>query len=323
MRKIPKMVSIAKGLILATWVVIAAVQSSTAQTSQLPEKPVSHGESVAVNSDELEATREQFFKLLRINPKLATIVVRDPTLLAEEQYVSRNNPALEQFLKTHPEIVRSPEFYLFANLGNGPRLDRKLRLEEAVGPELDQRRSLPAFEVIAPIVALLVFVCVLLALLWLVRMLVENRRWTRIFNRQAEAQNRVLEKFGSSEEMLNYMRSDSGKHLFEFAPAPLGPLLQSGSPISRILTPLQFGVVLTFVGIGFLILKSALASSGQVWSSDAQGPPLVLGVVTATLGVGLIVSAGISWAFARHLGMLPPRAERQGHGREADSWKSQ
>jgi hypothetical protein len=62
----------------------------------------------------MAATREQLIKLLRVSPKRTTVVVRDPSLLANQEYVSRNNPELAQFLQIHPEIVRNPEFYLNA-----------------------------------------------------------------------------------------------------------------------------------------------------------------------------------------------------------------
>jgi len=300
--------------------VLAIAMPAIAETPT--SKPAANGDSSSVNTDELEVTRRQLFKLLRISPKLTAVVAQDPTLLADPQYVSRNNPELEQFLEMHPEIVRSPEFYLFANLGNGPPR-RDLRLQASVWPELDQPRNPRELAMTGPFLGFLVFLCVLLSLLWLIRILLENRRWMRIFTRQSEAQNKLFDKFASSEDLLNYVRSDSGKHLVEFTtvPATLGPVLQSGSPLARILTPLQFGVVLTLVGIGFLVLKNTSVTNGQVWASEARGPLLVLGVVSSALGVGLLVSAGVSWAFARHLGILPAHADPKDIDSRDDSSK--
>src|ERR1700722_19350393 len=65
--------------------------------------------------EELAATREQLIELLRMSPTLVQVVETDPTLLADQEYVSRSNPQLAQFLAQHPEVTRNPDFYLFAN----------------------------------------------------------------------------------------------------------------------------------------------------------------------------------------------------------------
>ena len=255
----------------------------------------------ATSEEDLDATREQLFRLLRISPKLTMVVARDPSLLADEGYVSRNNPELAQFLQTHPEVVRNPEFYLFANLMDGRGRSREFRLERQVWPEFNQGDFGREQANLGGFAAFVVFLCILSSLLWLIRVLLENRRWTKVFHQQNEAHNKLLEKFGSSEDVLAYMRSDSGKKLLEFSAIPtgLGSGLGWSNPIARVVTPLQFGIVLTLVGLGFFILKS---------KGDIQGPPLFMfGVLTLAVGLGLIISAGLSWAFARHLGMLPAK----------------
>jgi hypothetical protein len=67
----------------------------------------------ATGDEELSATRDQLFQLLRLSPKLTSVVARDPSLLANQDYVTHNNPELAQFLQQHPEIARNPEFRLF------------------------------------------------------------------------------------------------------------------------------------------------------------------------------------------------------------------
>jgi len=251
-----------------------------------------------VSTDDLEITREQLLKLLRISPKLTTVVARDPTLLADEQYVSRNNPALEQFLQTHPEIVRNPDFYLFANFGNGKKFSRDMRLEAAIWPELTQRRP----NSLGPdVLAFLAFLCILFSLLWLIRVLLENRRWTQVFKQQSQSQNKLFDAFGSGEELLKYVQSGSGTNLLEPIPtlASLGPGSRGNTPLARVLTPLQFGIVSTLVGLGFLWLAA----------KDVGDPtPLtIFGILLLMLGVGLIISAVVSWAIGKHFGLLPAK----------------
>src|ERR1039458_10524057 len=71
--------------------------------------------AAAPSDDELVAIREQLIALLRMSPTLTQVVETDPTVLANQEYVSRTNPQLAQFLAQHPEVTRNPDFYLFAN----------------------------------------------------------------------------------------------------------------------------------------------------------------------------------------------------------------
>jgi hypothetical protein len=66
-----------------------------------------------------------------------------------------------------------------------------------------------------------------------------------------------------------------------------------------VLTPLQIGVVMTLLGIGLLSLRHSL--------SDGGGALLVIGTVVLMPGLGFIISAGITWVLARHLGLMPDR----------------
>jgi len=287
---------------------IAFCFGSLAQAQQAgkPDKAAAANNSTAMSEESLDDTREQLFTLLRMSPKLATVVARDPSLLADESYVSRNNPALEEFLQAHPEIVRNPEFYLFARTRRGFNAGQEFRLESA-----------PAPPVIRDVIPFLVFVFILLALLWGIRVLLENRRWTKVFHQQSEAHNKLIERFGTSEELLNYMRSEAGKRILESGPIPLnGHGLQWNSPLARVLTPLQFGAVFTMVGVGFLILMYASATN-QALDLGRPGGFLVFGILALMLGLGLIISAGLSWFFARHLGLLPQNgtAHAEAHGR--------
>ena len=264
-----------------------------AQPAAKSDKTAASNSSTAMSEESLDNSREQLFTLLRMSPKLAAVVARDPSLLADEPYVSRNNPALGEFLQAHPEVVRNPEFYLFARTRRGFNGGQEFRLESAPVPSVPR-----------DILPFLVFLCILLSFLWGIRVLLENRRWTRIFHQQSEAHNKLIEKFGTSEELLNYMRSEAGKRILESGPIPLnGHGFEWNSPIARVLTPLQFGAVFTTVGLGFLILMYASATN-QGLDLGRPGGFLVFGILALMLGLGLILSAGLSWFFARHLGLL-------------------
>jgi hypothetical protein len=263
-----------------------------------PAVPAQQAAAPAPTEQEVVATQEQLLKLLRLSPTLTTVVASDPSLLAEQAYVARNNPQLAQFLAQHPEVVRNPEFYLFTNLNSeGGRRDQALK--RAVWPDLvpEQRRSssTPA-EIVGPIAGAVAFACFLVALVWLIRLLLENLRWSRTSKQQSAIHARLIEKFSSSQELAAYMETEAGKRFFEAAPIP-APEQRVPNAVARVLTPLQVGTVLILLGTGLLLLRNA--------SPEMNLPMLVLGTVILMPGIGFILSAGITWVLAGRLGLMP------------------
>jgi hypothetical protein len=251
-------------------------------------------------SDTMAATQDQLIKLLRLSPTLTSVVAHDPSLLSNQEYVSRNNPQLAQFLATHPEIARNPDFYLFTrNDGQGGHRDQAL--QRAVWPELDQQyHGRPAKEeFISDMSGVLAFACFLGALIWLIRQLMENRRWSRIFKLQSEVHGKLIDKFSSSQELAAYMETEAGKRFLEAAPIPVGFEQEQRIPnaIARVLTPLQIGIVLVLLGLGCYLLRSA--------EPGLNIPMLVFGTLALMPGLGFIISAGVTWVLAGRLGLMP------------------
>ena len=178
--------------------------------------------STLVSDRELASTQQELIRLLKLSPTLTTVVARDPSLLSDQEYVSRNNPQLAEFLTAHPEVARNPEFYLFTHvhLDDGTPDEA---LERAVWPELlpRERDSWSASDVIDPIAAMLAFACFLGAVVFLTRLFIDGRRWGRIFRLQSEVHGRLIEKFGSNQELAGYMDTEAGKRFLEAAPIPL------------------------------------------------------------------------------------------------------
>ena len=272
--------------------------SATAQTgSAAKAQPAT---TAPISDQELAATQDQLIQLLRMSPTLTTVVARDPSLLADQEYVNRNNPQLAQFLVQHPEIPRNPEYYLFTHLD--PRAGRRDQaLERAVWPDLSsQRREDSAGErAIGPILSAAAFACFLVALVWLIRLFLENRRWSRIFKLQSEVHGRLIEKFSSTQELASYMGTEAGRRFLEAAPIPVGLESEQRMPnaVARVLWPLQIGVVLALLGVGLLFLRTA--------GPDMNIPMLITGTVVLMPGIGFILSAGITWVLAGRLGLIP------------------
>jgi len=282
------------GLLLAS---LAYAQPHPTLPAHVAPPPVA---PVPVASDkDLAATQEELVRLLKLSPTLTTVVARDPSLLSNEEYVRRNNPQLAQFLANHPEVALNPDFYLFTHLNVEGRPDQAL--EREVWPELNERYRRPSFaeNLVEQAGPFLIFVCILGALLWLTRMFVENRRWGRIFKLQTDVHSKLIERFGSNQELLTYMGTDAGRRFLEAAPIPIDfePQQRVPNAVARVLTPLQIGIVLSLLGGGFLILSHAEA--------DMRISMMALGTLFLMPGLGFILSACITWLLAGRLGLIP------------------
>jgi len=275
---------------------VPARSTAPARAAVPPQAPVS---AAPVSDHDLAVTQEQLIKLLRLSPTLTTVVAHDPSLLADQDYVSRNNPQLALFLAQHPEIARNPEFYLFTHVQRGDGSPDQA-LEREVWPGLVPRYDgWSATDVVGPIAAMLAFACFLAALVWLIRQFLENRRWGRIFKLQSEVHGRLIDKFSSNQELTGYMETEAGKRFLEAAPIPVGFENDQRMPnaIARVLTPLQIGIVLVLLGIGFFLLRNVRI--------EMHEPMLVLGTIALMPGIGFIISAGITWVLASRLGLIP------------------
>lgn len=266
--------------------------------AQPKPRPEAAPAAPAVTDQDFAATQEELIRLLRLSPTLTTVVAHDPSLLANQEYVNRNNPQLGQFLASHPEIARNPDFYLFTRTRRGGRPDQAL--ERAVWPEFSRGQERTGAQMfLSDLGPFLVFLVILGALLWLIHLFLENRRWTRIFKLQTDVHGKLIDRFGSNQELLTYMNTDAGRRFLEAAPIPVDFEHTQKMPggVARILTPLQIGIVLTLLGIGFLFLRHAEA--------DLEIPLLVLGTAILMPGIGFILSAAITWVLAGRLGLIP------------------
>ncbi len=257
-----------------------------------------------LSQKDVATLQDQLLQLLRLSPTLAEVVARDPSLLSNADYVGRYNPALERFLQEHPDIAKNPDFYLFNNLhaqGTQPAetLERKLWPQNS-----EPSGSRVSMELVNDGIPFLVFLCVLSALLWLTHVLLENRRWNRIFKLQNDVHSKLIERFGTSQEVLTYMNTEAGKRFLEGTPIAVGfePQQQVPSAVGRVLTPLQIGTVLALLGVGLILLRHSIP--------DGAAPLLLVGTVVLMPGLGFIISAGMTFLLARRLGLMPDSGGR-------------
>ena len=107
---------------------------------------------------------------------------------------------------------------------------------------------------------------------------------------QAELQTKLLEKFGSGQELLAYVQSEAGKRFLESL------TLEQRTPYGRILGAAQASVVLILLALALLFLRGRVSGGEQGF--------LVFGAITLSLGVGFGGSAALSYYLSKSFGLL-------------------
>jgi hypothetical protein len=237
-----------------------------------------------------ERTRSELNAILeRHPPALRKILALDPTLLNNEAYLAPY-PGLSAFLGVHPDIARNPRFYL----GSGEELRREAG---------DRVMDLSA-NVLGGMAALIGVSMAIGLLVWIIRTLVDYRRWSRLSKVQADVHTKLVDRFTSNEDLAAYIQSPAGSKFLESSPIKLDPGPRSlSAPISRILWSMQGGVVLVCAGLGLWVVSARV-------QAEAAEAIQSFGVLALALGLGFIISGILSYGVARKLGLIdaPPRS---------------
>lgn len=306
----PRIARSAAAITALTGVLTFAVRPASAQTAapatqaptvekQLRARQVAPAPAVTSTEDpNAERTREELMNLFRkYPPSVARVMKLDPSLLLNSDYLA-TYPALNSFLAQHPEVSRSPGYYLD-------------RIQTSSVEYVDTRSSSTRlFEEILDWVGGVTVAClVALSLSWVIRTFVDYRRWYRLSRIQTEVHNKLLDRMTSNEEMLAYVKSPAGARFLESAPITLdaGPIKRIGAPYSRILWSIQAGVVLLVVGLGLRYIASTFAND-----LNAQQGVGAFGILGISIGVGFILSGLVSYVLSRRLGLLDDEQQAAG-----------
>jgi len=266
----------------------APVRSQAVGQALAPE-PTAQALPPAVDRQSADETRAKLSQVLdAYPPSLARVLKLDPSLLSNPDYLAPY-PAVAQFVAAHPEVARDPGFY-FANVNAWSR-------EFPVTPE-DRTVDLWR-DIFTGVMIFSGFLFVAVVLAWIIKTLIDYRRWARLSKVQAEVHNKLLDRFAANEDLLAYVQTPSGRRFLESAPIALDPAGPGpvAAPIRRILWAVEAGFVLAAAGIGLLFV------SGRV-IPDAAQPIYVFGVLGLSVGIGFIVAAAVSFVLSKRLGLF-------------------
>lgn len=254
-----------------------APQTQGAPTQAFPPADVRSANEVR---DALREVLQQY------SPSLVEVLRHDPTLLTNQNYLA-TYPRLAAFLQQHPEVAHNPSYFL-----GGIRLyDWR---PDPRGATIELWRNF-----IEGLTIFCVFLVVTGALIWLVKSLLDYRRWLRLSRVQTEVHSKLLDRLTANEDVMAYIQSPAGRKFLESAPIPVDGPRAVNAPVGRILWSLQAGVVLAAAGLGLLYV------SGRVVEEVA--PALfAMGVLAVAVGAGFVISAGVAFLLSQRLGLLEP-----------------
>jgi hypothetical protein len=260
----------------------ATATAATETTSTTPSGEKKADGQTETREIDIYELRNHFMGLIERQPgDLPMLLKLDPGLMTNEQFLL-NYPELAKFLKANPEIVRNPQFYL--SVYRHP-----------------SNHQTPLGNIIEALALSAAWVLSVFALGWLIRTIIEQKRWNKLSKTQAEVHNKILDRFGSSEELLEYVKSPAGTKFLESAPIAVRVERAASSqnvPGSRIIRSIQIGVIVAAAALGLLLVS--LRFKGE--TSEAL---FAMGGIAFFLGAGFIASALVSIVLSRRFGLGP------------------
>ncbi len=125
---------------------------------------------------------------------------------------------------------------------------------------------------------------------WMFKTFLDFLRQRRMSTMMFELQNKVIEKFGTAPEALQYLESEAGRRLLETAST--GPT----HPRMRILSSVQMGLILGAAAVGFLLVRGVMPEAAQGFT--------IVGVLGACVGAGFLLSGGVAYWLTKSWGLI-------------------
>lgn len=144
-------------------------------------------------------------------------------------------------------------------------------------------------ELVAPMIVGLGFFAMIA---YITHAIVDGRRRRERLKVLTDFHNKLLDKIGSASDLTEFFDSDGGTRFLNTMAEDRG---SSGSK-QRLLSSLQYGLVLTVLGAGMLLL-------GRTYAIQ-EGGFTILGIIIGSVGVGFLLSTAASYRLATSLGLL-------------------
>ena len=121
----------------------------------------------------------------------------------------------------------------------------------------------------------------------------DARRRQALVQARSELQNRLLEKFGSPQDVAQFLQTEGGNRFLQ------GLTTDARHAGRGMLRATQVGVVITVFGLAVLGLGALHPAR-----NDGPNPGVIFGTLILALGVGFLISAGVSYFLSKKWGMM-------------------
>jgi hypothetical protein len=128
---------------------------------------------------------------------------------------------------------------------------------------------------------------------WIAWVIFSTIRRYSLAKMQSDVQRKLLEKVDSSQSLLAYAETESGRRFLESLRVEQ---VEPAMPYRRILNGAQSGLVLSAFGIGMLLLHSTGVAPEREFT--------IFGGLAVALGVGFILASAASYVLSRSFGLL-------------------
>lgn len=125
---------------------------------------------------------------------------------------------------------------------------------------------------------------------WIVRMTQSHKRLSRLAEQQAALHEKLLEKFSSSQDLMEYLRSDAAVRFLRTAP------VERSHPYGKILGSLQTGIVLAAAGIAMLYLRYQIPEGAEGF--------VFIGALGLAVGAAFLLSGGLAYVLSKKWGLI-------------------
>lgn len=143
---------------------------------------------------------------------------------------------------------------------------------------------------------------------WIVWVLSNNWRRGKIAQTQKEMHTKLFEKFGTSQELLEYLKSEAGIRLVDSA------TIEHAKPFGRVLGSVQAGLILFLLGVAMWFVRGSLpqeAFSTAMDQAQAAESFLVISLLLLALGAGFLLSAAAAYWMSRSWGLFERESGHQ------------
>ena len=148
-------------------------------------------------------------------------------------------------------------------------------------------------EDLAPVIMSLIFFPVAG---YIVKIALQYKEKMRVIKARADVHTHLVERFGSAPEFVQFLQTDGGRQLLENITTEQSPAAQG------ILGSIERGCLLTLLGLGLLLMGYFVISEAA--RRDAVTSVYLFGGVSLSLGIGYLITAGISYRLSRAWGLL-------------------